>query len=155
MFLTASRIVSPGLALLALALAPMATAVAQDRPSKASGAVVEFFRAASDSNLTRMAQLFGTKDGSVRKTGEPEDYPKRMVIMQAMLGGTQVRALGEVVTSHDEQVSVTTEVVKGSCKVVVAVTAVEAEEGWLVLKFDLPSIWDGINRPCVGDRPGN
>lgn len=150
-----SRRLSFGFALLALALLPVARATAQDRAPTASAAVEQFFGAASDSNLTRMAQLFGTDKGSVQKTGKPEDYPKRMVVMQAMMGGTQVRALNEVVTSRKNHVVVTTEVAKGNCKVVVPVTAVKADGGWLVREFDLPAIWDGINRPCIGDRPGN
>lgn len=155
MFRTASRHFSFGLVLFVLSLIPTARAIGQDRVPTATAAVEQFFRAASDSNLTRMAQLFGTDKGSVQQTGKPEDYPKRMVVMQAMMGGTQVRALSEVVTSRKNHVVVTTEVVKGSCKVVVAVTAVKSGGGWLVREFDLPEIWDGINRPCVGDRPGN
>ncbi len=119
-------------------------------------AVEEFIRAASDSNLTRMAELFGTDEGSVRSTGKPADYPKRMVIMQAMMGHTAVRALSEVKISRKNHVVVTTEIAKGNCKVVVPVTTVKTDDdGWLVREFDLPAIWDGINRPCIGDDPGN
>lgn len=152
---TTSRRLSLGFALCVLILVPTARGAAQDRAPTASAAVEQFIRAASDSNLTRMAQLFGTDKGSVQKTGKPEDYPKRMVIMQAMLGGTQVRALNEVVTSRKNHVVVTTEVAKGNCKVVVAMTAVKVGGGWLVREFNLPEIWDGINRPCAGERPGN
>jgi len=155
MFRTTSRRLSLGLASLALALVPTARGTAQERAPTASAAVEQFIRAASDSNLTRMAQLFGTDKGSVQKTGKPEDYPKRMVIIQAAMSGTAVRALSEVATSQKNHMVVTTEVAKGNCKVIVAVTAVKADGGWLVREFDLAGVWDGINRPCVGDRPGN
>ncbi len=152
---TTSRRLSLGLALVALALIPTARGAAQVRAPTASAAVEQFIRAASDSNLTRMAQLFGTDKGSVQQTGKPEDYPKRMVVIQAMMGGTVVRALNEVVTARKNHVVVTTEVAKGNCKVVVSVTAVKSDGGWLVREFDLPAIWDGINRPCAGERSGN
>jgi hypothetical protein len=141
--------------LCALLATPLLTIGGQGRPATASAAVEEFIRAAADSNLVRMSELFGTDKGSARKTGKPEDYQKRMVIMQAMMGRTEVRALSEVNTSKRGQVVVTTEIAKGSCKVVVPVTAVRSDDGWLVLSFDLPAIWDGINRPCQGSMGGN
>jgi len=143
------------LSICALAALPIAPLVAQDRPATASAAVEEFIRAAADSNLVRMSELFGTEKGSARRTGKPEDYEKRMVIMQAMMGRTEVRALTEVATAKRGEVVVTTEVAKGNCKVVVPVTTVQARDGWLVHSFDLPAIWDGINRPCEGTPIGN
>ncbi len=121
----------------------------------ASEAVEDFMRAASDSNLTRMAQLFGTDDGSAARTGEPEDFARRMVVIQAALAGITARATAETATTEEDHMVVTTEVVRGNCRVIVPVTAVRAREGWLVRRFDLPSIWDGINRPCEGTPIGN
>ena len=63
-----------------------------------SAAVEEFIRAASDSNLARMAQLFGTDKGSAARTGKPEDFARRMVVVQAALSGSVVRANGEVLS---------------------------------------------------------
>lgn len=143
------------LSLCALATLPICPLAAQDRPATASAAVEEFIRAAADSNLVRMSELFGTDKGSARRTGKPEDYQKRMVIMQAMMGRTEVRALNEVNTAKRGEVVVTTEIAKGNCKVVVPVTAIRANDGWLVHSFDLPAIWDGINRPCEGTADGN
>jgi len=115
-----------------------------------SAAVEEFMRAAADSNLTRMAELFGTDKGSARQTGKPEDYPKRMVIMQAALHGILVRAQAETKMGKKNHMLVTTEIARGACKVTVPITAVKAKEGWLVREFDLTYVWDGINRPCEG-----
>jgi hypothetical protein len=121
----------------------------------ASAAVEEFMRAASDSNLTRMAELFGTDRGSAARTGHPDDYAKRMVVIQAALAGVTVRANAETASTERDHMVVTTEVVRGNCRVVVPVTAVRSRDGWLVRRFDLPSIWDGINRPCEGTATGN
>lgn len=140
-----------------LALVSVVPVSAQQRDAAtATAAVEQFVRAASDSNLTRMAELFGTDEGSVRSTGKPADYPKRMVIMQAMMGHTAVRALSEVKVARKNHMVVTTEIAKGNCKVVIPITAVKSDhDGWLVREFDLPAIWDGINRPCENDPIGN
>lgn len=150
-----SRILRLVLSMTIIASASRLGAQSPTPPPTASAAVEQFFRAASDSNLTRMAQLFGTDKGSAQATGKPENYPKRMVIMQAMLRGTKVRALTEVATPRKHHKVVTTEIAKGDCKVVLAVTAVQADHGWLVREFDLPAVWDGVNRPCVAEVPGN
>lgn len=121
-----------------------------------SAAVEEFMQAASDSNLVRMAQLFGTDRGSAARTGNPDDFARRMVVMQAALSGISVKAHGETVTTEKEHMVVTTEIIRGNCRVTVGITAVKAREGWLVRRFDLPSVWDGINRPCEATgRPRN
>jgi hypothetical protein len=42
-----------------------------------SHAVDAFMKAVADSNLTRMAELWGTKGGSAAETGKPTDYQRR------------------------------------------------------------------------------
>jgi hypothetical protein len=54
-------------------------------------AVRSFMQAAADSNLTRMAELWGTRAGPASKTGQPPDYERRLVIMQAYLSGAPYR----------------------------------------------------------------
>ena len=141
--------------ILCLAAAPAAAQTREAAGASASDAVVEFMRAASDSNLTRMAQLVGTDRGSSARTGNPDDFARRMVVMQAALAGITASAHGETATTEKDHMVVTTEIVRGHCRVIVPVTAVRAREGWLVRRFDLPSIWDGINRPCEATVSGN
>ncbi len=113
-------------------------------------------RAAADSNLTRMAELYGTDKGSARRTGNPSDYAKRMVVMQASLHGIVVRAQAETGMGKKNHMLVTTEIARGGCKVTVPIVAVKAKDGWLVRQFDLTAVWDGINRPCAATgRVGN
>lgn len=137
-------------AALALVALPLAAQDAGRGAESASAAVEQFMKAAADSNLTRMAELFGTDKGSAARTGNPPDFARRMVIMQAALNGITAHASGETTTSERDHKVVTTEVIRGRCSVTVPVTAVRARDGWLVRRFDLPSIWDGINRPCEG-----
>lgn len=134
-------------------LTAQSTAAAAKSPS---AAVEEFMRAAADSNLTRMAQLFGTDKGSAARTGQPKDFAKRMVIIQAALAGIVVNAQAETAMGKKDHSLVTTEIAKGGCKVTVPITAAKSRDGWVVREFDLNAVWDGINRPCEATgRPGN
>lgn len=142
-----------GVVLLAALLAGPAALSAQAGPAATpAGAVEEFMRAASDSNVTRMAELFGTDKGSAR-SGAVKDYGKRMVIMQAMLAGVQTRATGEVASPRKDQRIVTAEVSRGACRVNVPFTTIyHKRDGWLVRSFDLEQVTQ-VNQPCEG--PGN
>jgi len=134
----------------ALPLSAQAPAIATP-----SLAVEEFIRAAADSNLTRMSQLWGNARGSAARTGRPKEYGKRMVIMQAYLTGVQVRTLGEVSAGKAGRMLVTTELSRGPCKVTLPVTAVKAGSGWVVTEFDLAQAGE-VNKPCEGSgRVGN
>jgi len=44
----------------------------------AEAAVRSFFQAVADSNIARMATLWGTEKGSAASTGQPPDYEKRL-----------------------------------------------------------------------------
>jgi len=124
-------------------------------PSTPTAAVEEFMRAASDSNLARMSQLFGTDRGPASSTNQPKDHGQRMIIMQAYLGGVSVRALGEVASGQRNRRLVTTEVSRGPCRVVVPFTVVQVRGGWIVNAFDLSEVAQ-VNKPCDGSgSPGN
>ena len=147
-------IIAPAVVLLALTVGSSAAAQSQ-KATSASQAVEEYIRAASDSNLVRMGQLFGTDKGSLigRRV---EGTDKRMMIIQAYLHGVKVRALSEVHGAKGNERVVTTEIARGSCKVVLPVTAVESgKEGWLVRNLDLDAA-SKVNQACSsGGRPGN
>lgn len=134
-----------------------ATLLAQDTPTGAdtpSHAVEEFLRAAADSNLTRMGQLFGTDKGSFATTGKPENWSQRAVIVQAAFAGITVKALAETRLEEKDHSAVTTELARGACRVTIPVTVVKAKEGWLVRDFDFTAAWDGVNRPCQDGNSG-
>lgn len=118
-----------------------------------AAAVEEFMRAVADSNLTRMAQLFGNAKGAAARTHQPKDYEKRMVIIQALLHGVQAQALGDVPSSKSGMRSVTSRLSHNGCRVTITVNAVKAQEGWLVHDFDAVEA-SRINQPCDTGKPG-
>lgn len=142
------------LALVVLLGAPV-TLTAQDAraPKTPAAAVQEFMRALADSNLTRMAELWGTAKGPVSKT-HPKDYEKRIMIMQMFLHGVEARTLGDVPSSKSGRRSVTTQLSHKGCKVTIPIDVVKAKAGWLVENFDLAEAGH-INQPCENARPGN
>jgi len=135
---------------LALAASAPATLAAQGarKAASASAAVQEFMRAVADSNLTRMAELFGTSKGSSAVTHKPDDYQKRMVVIQAMIGKVQSRTLGDL-PGKDGMHTITTQLQRGTCKIVIPVNAVDSKDGWLVHDFDL-SAASQVNQSCTG-----
>ncbi len=122
------------------------TGAAANTPSVA---VEQFMLAASDSNLTRMSELWGTEKGAAASTGEPQDHGRRMVIMQTYLRGVAVRTLGEVATTRSDRMMVTTELSRGPCKVTLPITTVRAGNRWIVNQFDLAQAGT-VNKPCEG-----
>jgi hypothetical protein len=110
-------------------------------------------RALADSNLTRMAELFGNSKGPVVKT-KPKDFQKKIVLMQLFLHGVQAQTLGEVPGANGMR-TVTTLLTSHGCKVTIPVNVAKAPEGWLVHDFKLDDAAE-VNRPCeTSRRPGN
>ena len=118
-----------------------------------SAAVQEFMRAAADSNLAGMAQLWGTSKGPVAKTGKPADFAKRIVIMQAYLDGVSSKVLSEVAADKPELRLVTTELARGECSVTLTVKAVKTKGGWIVQDFDLDQA-SQVNKSCASQHDG-
>ncbi|MGH7592733.1 MAG: hypothetical protein ACRELE_02630 [Gemmatimonadales bacterium] len=147
--------VAPRALALALLAAAPATLVAQNprAPKTPSAAVQEFMRALADSNLTRMAELWGTAKGPVSKT-RPKDYEKRIMIMQMFLHGVEAQTLGDVPSDKSGVRSVTTRLAHRGCKVTLPIDVVKTKEGWLVTNFDLAEAGH-VNQPCDTGKPGN
>lgn len=140
---------------LILLLGAPTVAIAQGSrtPKTPSSAVQEFMRAVADSNLTRMADLWGTDKGPASKT-HPKDYEKRIMIMQLFLHGVQARTLGDVPSNKSGVRSVTTELAHNGCKVTIPIDVVKSRDGWLVQNFDLAEA-GRVNQPCDNSKPGN
>lgn len=143
------QFIVPALALVALTLGPAGATAQGAKATSASQAVEEYIRAASDSNLVRMAELFGTDKGTLTRQ-HVAGADKRMVILHAYLGGVKVRALSEVLGAKSNERIVSTEIARGPCKVVLPVTAVQSsKDGWLVRNLNLDAARE-VNLPCVG-----
>ncbi|MEO5799108.1 MAG: hypothetical protein ABIZ70_11160 [Gemmatimonadales bacterium] len=135
------------------AVALAAPLSAQGSQRSPSAVVEEFMRATSDSNLTRMSELWGSAKGSARVTGFPKDYQKRVAIMNAYLKGVSARALSEVDASSSNERIVTTEISHGQCRVTIPITTVKTKSGWIVKNFDLSQAAQA-NKPCENSRTG-
>ena len=140
------------IALFVLASAPVALAAQATKAGATPGAAVEeFMRAVADSNLTRVAQLWGNAKGPASRTHMPKSYQKQIVIIQAMIRGVQVQTLGDV-PGKDGMRTVTTQLTSHGCKVTIPVNVVKAREGWLVHDFKLDDAAE-VNKPCETVRP--
>lgn len=142
------------LALLMIASVPLAApAQATKAGATPSAAVQEFMQAVSDSNLQRVAELWGTSKGPASRTHVPQTYQKQIVIIQAMIRRVAVQTLG-VVPAKDGMRTVTTQLTgQGGCKVTIPVNVAKAKEGWLVHDFRLDDAAD-VNRPCQASPGG-
>lgn len=112
--------------------------------------VDQFVQAVADSNLNRMAQLWGTTRGSAAETGQPADYQRRIAIIWAYLRGSTVRVLGEVERTSDRSV-LAVDLRRSGCRYRVPFTMVRASGGWLVNAIDLAQV--GVpGSPCPPEQ---
>lgn len=140
-----------------LALATLVVTAAGPVPAQTASStevVQRFFAAASDTNLKVMGSLWGTAKGPAAATHIPADWERRLMVMGTFLQGTKVRTLGELANKEKDRRSVTTEISRGECRVVISVTTVRSPAGWLVVDFDLSEVGN-INRGvCDGGNLG-
>jgi len=99
--------------------------------------VAAFMEAVADSNMTRMAQLWGTDQGSAAVTGKPEGYQRRIQIMHAFLTGSTAQVLATLDRS-DDRVVLAVNLTRSLCRRQVSFTTVRTRSGeWLVNAIDL------------------
>jgi len=150
---------------------PGATGSAGPAPSPEL-AVRSFMQAAADSNLTRMAQLWGTRAGSAAKTGQPPDYQRRVAIMQVYLSGAPFRVVPSAAAQFEpaggdttarlpgpgDDATTTRQVVvqverTGCTKFVPFMVVKAADDSWLVTQVDLAAAGHP-KRPCTPEKTG-
>jgi len=102
-------------------------------------AVEQFMKAVADSNLVKMASLWGSARGSAAETGQPVDYQRRIVVIQAYLRGATAH-----VTSADpagagvDHRLVNVELRRDQCVKVVPFETAKAPSGnWIITSVDL------------------
>lgn len=116
---------------------PSAPAGIEPAPEVAFGA---FMQAVADSNLSRMAQLWGTGAGSAAETGRPRDYQRRVAIMYSYLRGATGRVLSEVERTQ-AQSTLVVEFFRAGCARRVPVTMVRTGRGgWLLQALDVGQV---------------
>jgi hypothetical protein len=111
-------------------------------------AVSSFMRAAADSNISRMAELWGTSKGPASQT-RPEEYEKRLMVMQAWLRGDSTRVISDTAVPGDsDRRRVTIALYRGTCvKQIPVITVRLGDGGWIVEFVDI-SFAGNPARPC-------
>ena len=140
-----------GLALLAACGgASAATTVAP--ASTARESVNAFMEAVADSNLSKMAMLWGTSSGPAAVTGRPSDYERRILVMHSFLRGATHDVANEYPAEGDRR-TVVVRMSRDGCTYDLPVTAVPTQQyGWLVNSFDL-SLIGAPGRSCGAPVP--
>ncbi|HEX6644915.1 MAG TPA: hypothetical protein VF037_09555 [Gemmatimonadales bacterium] len=113
---------------------------AQPTPAAdAETAVQQFLEAVGDSNLTRMAELWGTARGSAARTGQPQDFERRIVIMQAYLRDRRHRLLSNTQDGADPgRRIIQVEFQRGDCTRLVPFTVIRSQASdWIINAIDL------------------
>jgi hypothetical protein len=118
-------------------------------PTKSAKSAVEsFMQAVADSNLTRMAELWGGTAGPAGRTGRPPDYERRIAVMQAYLQNESHRIVGDV-PEGEARHAVQVEIRRQLCSWVVPFSAIRLADGtWIVNQVDLTAAGNPA-RPCV------
>lgn len=132
-----------GLALLPLLLVACGGSGGQVAPvPEAEASLRDFLQAAADSNFAGMSANWGTARGPASETGQPADYQRRMVIIQAYLHGSKFRVLSnEPAVDASNQRVLQVELSRSGCVNVVPFTMVRTGGGrWVVNQFDLEKV---------------
>ena len=123
--------------------------------SSAQEAVQAFMKAAADSNLTRMGELWGTARGLAANQMAAADHHKRLVVMQAYLKGDSVRVVSETpVRGRDNERDLVVQLyrLRGTCIKPIPFSTVRTGSGaWLVHSVNISAAGNPA-RPCDGGR---
>jgi hypothetical protein len=104
-------------------------------------------QAVADSNLAKMATLWGTTSGPASKTRRPADFERRVAIMQAYLRNDSYRLTADV-PQADNRRTVQVEIRRQSCTWSVPFVTIRTGDGsWLVNQVDLAAAGNPA-RPC-------
>ena len=117
--------------------------------TSAENAVKEFVAAATDSNITRMAQAWGNTRGAAAVTGEPPQWEQRLKVVQIYLrGGTWRLLQNEPDRMTPDKRYIVMEFTRGECKKSIPFTTVKTSAGgWLVESVDVTTAGNPMN-PC-------
>lgn len=120
-------------------------------PQAGSEAAVQgFLRAVADSNLDKMAELWGTSKGPAGTTHQPSDYERRILVMQAYLHGAEYRIISNARDgSSDDRRVLQVEMSRRGCDKVVPFTTTRSRKGWVISAIDLDML-GSPGRQCGG-----
>jgi hypothetical protein len=116
--------------------------------TSAAAAVRGFMQAVADSNVDKMASLWGTANGSASQTGQPPDYERRIAIMQAYLRNDSFRVTSDVEQTATRR-SLQVQLRRKECTWSVPFVSVKTNSGsWLVNQVELTAAGNPA-RPCL------
>jgi hypothetical protein len=117
--------------------------------TSARGAVDAFMQAVADSNLTQMANLWGTSAGPAGRTKQPGDWERRIAIMQAYLQNESHRVVSAAPAGSEARHAVQVEIRRQLCTWIVPFTAIRLADGtWIVNQVDLTAAGNPA-QPCA------
>ena len=104
-------------------------------------------QAVADSDLAKMATLWGTSSGPAAKTRQPSDYERRIAIMQSYLRNDSFRIASDVPETPNRRM-LQVQIKRQACSWTVPFTAIKLGDGsWLVTQVDLTAAGNPA-RPC-------
>lgn len=119
--------------------------------ASASGTVQEFMRAVVDSNLDKMAMLWGTAKGPAAKTRQPPDYERRIAIIRAYLNSDDYRILSDNQDEGGQAHTLQVQLRRQACTWTVPFgVAPLSGGGWVIEQIDLTA----AGNPARSCSPG-
>ena len=117
--------------------------------TSAAAAVRGFMQAVTDSNVDKMAALWGSANGPASQTGQPPDYERRVAIMQAYLRNSSHRILSNTAdTRSADRRNLMVEVKRDQCEKIVPISVVRTSAGtWVINSIELTALGTP-GRPC-------
>jgi hypothetical protein len=114
-----------------------------------------FMQAVADSNLAKMASLWGTASGPASRTNQPPDWQRRIAIMQAYLRNDGFRLTSDTPGPDESRREQQVEIKRRTCTWSVPFATVKARDGsWLVTQVDLAAAGNPA-RPCNEAGPAD
>lgn len=105
-------------------------------------------QAVADSNVAKMASLWGTANGPASRTNQPPDWQRRVIIMQAYLRNQSFRITSDVPEASENRRALQVEIQRETCTWAVPFVAIKDRQGsWLVTEVDLAAAGNPA-RPC-------
>jgi hypothetical protein len=111
-------------------------------------AVQGFMQAVADSNLDKMAALWGTAKGPAGRTHQPQDYQRRIAVMQAYLAHDDSRILSDTPEVDPSRHAIQVQIRRQACTWTVPFGVIKLTDGsWIVNQVDLTAAGNPA-RPC-------
>jgi hypothetical protein len=119
------------------------------KPTATPSAVVQsFLQAAADSNVTKMATLWGTSRGPASETHTPADWERRVAVMQAYLAADDFRITGDAPDGSESRHAVQAELRRQACTFTIPFTVIQlSNREWLINQVDVGAAGNP-KRPC-------